>query len=204
MSLFAMAHIQNKEKKMKIKTIALGLLLSVGSLFAGTYNVDVAHSNVAFKVKHMMISNVKGQFDKFSGSFEYDEKTKTLKSLNGIVEINSINTQNAKRDGHLKSADFFDVAKYPTMNLKVIKVDGDTAYTQLTMHGVTKEVKMELELSGQVIKDPWGNTRTGLSLSSKISRKDFGLNWNQLIEAGGVVVGEDVKISIELEGILAK
>ncbi len=189
---------------MKIRTILLASLLSVGSLFAGTYNVDVDHSDVAFKVKHMMISNVKGQFDKYSGSFEYDEKTKTLKSLNGIVEINSINTQNAKRDEHLKSADFFDAAKYPTMNLKVTKVDGDTAYTQLTMHGVTKEVKMELELSGQVIKDPWGNTRTGLSLSGKINRKDFGLNWNQLMEAGGVMVGDDVKISIELEGILAK
>ena len=189
---------------MKIKTILLALLLSVGSLFAGTYNVDVAHSNVAFKVKHMIISNTKGQFDKFSGSFEYDEKAKTLKSLNGIVEINSINTQNAKRDEHLKSADFFDVAKYPTMSLKVTKVDGDTAYAQLTMHGVTKEIKMELELSKQVIKDPRGNTRTGLSLSSKISRKDFGLSWNKLIEAGGAAVGDDIKIFIELEGILTK
>lgn len=189
---------------MKMKTIVLASMLSVGTLFGGIYNVDVDHSDVAFKVKHMMISNVKGQFNKYSGSFEYDEKTKTLKALNGTVDINSINTDNPKRDAHLKSADFFDVAKYPSMTLKVTKVDGDTAYTQLTIHGITKDVKMELELSGNVIKDPWGYTRTGLSLSGKINRKDFGLNWNQLIEAGGVMVGDDVKISIELEGILAK
>lgn len=189
---------------MKIKTIVLASMLSVGTLFAGTYNVDVDHSDVAFKVKHMMISNVKGQFDKYSGTFEYDEKTNTLQSLKGTVDVNSINTQNAKRDTHLKSADFFDVKKYPLMTLTLTKVEGDTAYTQLTLHGITKEVKMELELSGRVIKDPWGNSRTGLSLSGKINRKDFGLNWNQMIEAGGVMVGDIVKISIELEGILAK
>jgi polyisoprenoid-binding protein YceI len=90
------------------------------------------------------------------------------------------------------------------MTLTVTKVEGDTAYTELTIHGVTKTVKMDLELSGRVITDPWGNTKTGLSLSGKINRKDFGLNWNQVIEAGGVAVGDDVKISIELEGALAK
>lgn len=189
---------------MKVKSILLASMLSFGTLFAGTYNVDIDHSNVAFKVKHMMISHVKGQFDKFSGSFVYDEKTKTLKALHGEVAIDSISTQNAKRDAHLKSADFFDAAKYPTMSLTLEKVKGDTAYTKLTIHGITKEVKMELDLSGAVVKDPWGNTRTGLSLSGKINRKDFGLNWNQLIEAGGVMVGDEVKMSIELEGILAK
>ncbi|NCO00420.1 MAG: YceI family protein [Epsilonproteobacteria bacterium] len=189
---------------MKIRTIVFASMLSVGTLFAGTYNVDVSHSSVGFKVKHMMVSNVKGQFDTFSGSFEYDEKSQTLKALNGTVDANSINTQNAKRDGHLKSADFFDVAKYPSITLKLIKVKGDTATTELTLHGVTKNVEMEVELSGQTIQDPWGNTRTGLSLSGKINRKDFGLNWNKLIEAGGAMVGDEVKISIELEGILAK
>jgi len=196
--------MQNKDLNIKFKTIVLASMLSIGTLFAGTYNVDVDHSDIGFKVKHMMISNVKGQFDKYSGVFEYDEKTKTLKSLNGTVDINSINTKNAKRDEHLKSADFFDAAKYPSMNLKVTKVDGDVAYTKLSIHGVTKEVKMELELSGRVIKDPWGNTRTGLSLYGKINRKDFSLNWNQAIEAGGIVVGDTIKIDIELEGILVK
>ncbi|MDM5270848.1 YceI family protein [Sulfurovum sp. zt1-1] len=189
---------------MKLSTVIFASMLSVGTLFAGTYNVDLDHSNVAFKVKHMMISNVTGQFNKFSGTFNYDDETKTLTSLNGEVDVNSIDTDNAKRDAHLKSVDFFDVAKYPSMQLTLDKVEGDTALVKLTMHGVTKEVKMELETSGTVIKDPWGNSRTGLSLSGKINRKDFGLNWNQVIEAGGVAVGETVKINIEIEGILAK
>ncbi|MCX6075867.1 MAG: YceI family protein [Campylobacterales bacterium] len=189
---------------MKIRTILLASLLSAGTLFAGNYNVDVSHSNVAFKVQHLMISNVKGQFDKFSGTFEYDEKTKSLVALHGDVDVNSINTQIDKRDAHLRSADFFDVAKYPSMNLVLEKVKGNTAYLKLTMHGVTKDVQMELETNGVVVKDPWGSTRTGLSLSGKINRKDFGLNWNQALEAGGVVVADEVKITLELEGILAK
>lgn len=189
---------------MRLKVILLATTLSFGTLFAGMYKVDVDHSNVAFKVKHMMISNVKGEFKKFSGTFEYDEKTNSLKALQGIVDIDSISTDNAKRDAHLKSADFFDAAKYPTMSYVLERVKGDTAYGKLTIHGITKEVKMELETSGTVVKDPWGNTRTGLSLSGKINRKDFGLNWNQVIEAGGVMVGDEVKMSIELEGILQK
>ncbi len=189
---------------MKLKVILLAATLGFGSLFAGTYKVDVDHSNVAFKVRHMMISNVKGEFKKFNGTFVYDEKTKTLQSLKGEVAIDSISTDNAKRDAHLKSADFFDAKKYPTMSFVLTKVDGDTAYGKLTIHGITKDVKMELETSGVVVKDPWGNTRTGLSLSGKINRKDFGLNWNQVIEAGGVMVGDDVKMNIELEGILQK
>ncbi len=189
---------------MKFTTVVLASMLSVGTLFAGTYNVDKDHSDVAFKVKHMMISNVKGNFESFSGSFVYDEKTKTLQALNGVVNVSSINTDNEKRDAHLKSADFFDAVKYPVMKLTLVKVEGDTAYTKLTIHGITKDVKMELETSGAVVKDPWGGTRTGLSLSGTINRVDFGLKWNQLMEAGGVMVGEEVKMNIELEGILAK
>ena len=188
---------------MQFRTVLLASMLSVGTLFAGTYNVDKDHSDVAFKVKHMMISNVKGNFESFSGSFAYDEKTKTLQALSGVVDVDSINTDNAKRDAHLKSADFFDAAKYPQMQLTLLKVDGDTAYTKLTIHGITKEVKMELE-TRDAVKDPWGGTRTGLSLSGKINRVDFGLKWNKVMETGGVLVGEDVKIEIELEGILAQ
>ena len=189
---------------MKIKVIALASLLCAGSLFAGNYKVDVDHTSVAFKVKHMMISNVKGEFGKFSGTFVFDEKTKTLKALHGDVEVASISTDNAKRDGHLKSADFFDVAKYTTMSYTLDKVVGDKAYGKLTIHGITKEVPMDLEMSGNTVKDPWGNTRTGLSLSGTINRKDFGLMWNQAIEAGGVMVADEVKINVEIEGILQK
>lgn len=199
-----MAHTQNKEWNMRLTKIFIASLLSAGTLFAGMYNVDQDHSDVAFKVKHMMISNVKGGFDKFHGTFEYDEASKVLKSLDGVVDTGSINTANVKRDVHLKSADFFDVEKYPAMHLTVTKVKDDTAYGNLTLHGVTNEVKMKLETSGVVIKDPWGNMRTGLSLSFKINRKEFGLGWNQVMEAGGIMVGEEVAVDIEIEGILAK
>ena len=189
---------------MNLKVIALASLLSTATLFAGNYTVDKDHTNVAFKVKHMMISNVKGEFGKFSGTFTYDEKTKTLKALHGDVDTTSISTDNSMRDAHLKSPDFFDVAKYPTMSYTLDKVVGDKTYGKLTIHGITKEVVMDLDLSGNVVKDPWGNTRTGLSLSGTINRKDFGLLWNKAVETGGVMVGEDVKITVEIEGILQK
>ena len=187
----------------KLVKLGLASILASGALYAGTYNVDPSHSNVGFKVKHLMISNVYGNFDKFDGSFEYDEKTKTLKSLNGNISVSSVNTQNAKRDGHLKSADFFDASKYPTLTFKLDKIDDDKAYGVLTIKGVSKNIELDFENNGTV-KDPWGNQRVGLELSGKINRKDYGLNWNKTLEAGGVVVGEKVKLNIELEGILAK
>lgn len=189
-----------------LRTVAkLGLasVVTAGSLFAGSYNIDSSHSNVSFKVKHLMISNVSGKFDKFSGILKYDEKTNTLKTLEGNVEVSSINTENKKRDGHLKSADFFDAKKYPKLTFKLKKVDGDNAHGVLTIKGVSKNVVFDFENNG-TIKDPWGNTRVGLELTGKINRKDYGLNWNKTLEAGGVVVGNKVKISISIEGILAK
>jgi polyisoprenoid-binding protein YceI len=183
-------------------TVALALLGSA-SLFAGQYNIDTSHSTVGFKVKHMMISDVSGKFDNFNGSFEYDEKTKTLKSLNGNIQTASINTANEKRDGHLKSPELFDAQKYPQITFALEKVKGDNAYGKLTMHGVTKNVVLDLENNG-MIKDPWGNQRVGLGLSGKINRKDYGITWNTVLEAGGVAIGEIVKLDIQLEGILAK
>lgn len=188
---------------MKLFKLGLASIVAAGALFAGTYNIDKSHSHVGFKVKHMMISNVKGSFDTFSGSFEYDEKSKTLKSLKGDIDASSINTANEKRDGHLKSPDLFDVAKYPAITFTLDKIKGDYAYGKLTMHGVTKDVKLDFENNGMV-KDPWGNTRVGLALSGKINRKDYGISWNKVLEAGGVAVGESVKLDIELEGVLAK
>ena len=188
---------------MKLVKLGLASVLTATALFAGTYNVDASHSNIGFKVKHLMISNVTGKFDKFNGSFEYDEKTNTLKTLTGNVEVSSINTENEKRDAHLKSADFFDASKNPKLTFKLDKIDGDTAYGKLTLRGVTKDVELDYEYNGAAI-DPWGNKRVGLELTGKINRKDYGLNWNKGLEAGGVLVGEDVKLIIELEGILAK
>ena len=187
---------------MRLK-LGLASLFVAATLFGGTFNVDKSHSSVGFKVKHMMISNVIGKFDDFKGSFEYDEKTNTLKSLTGTVEVNSINTENEKRDNHLKAGDFFSAEKYPQITFKLEKIEDDTAYGKLTLRGVTKDVEFELENNGS-IKDPWGNTRVGLSLSGKINRFDYGLKYNKVLEAGGVAVGEIVKLNIEIEGILAK
>ncbi len=188
---------------MNFRKLTLASLITASALFAGTYNVDVSHSNIGFKVKHLMISNVSGKFDKFNGTFEYDEKTKTVTSLTGNIEAASINTENEKRDTHLKSVDFFEVTKYPNLTFKLDKISDDSAFGKLTIHGITKDIKLDFENNGS-IKDPWGNTRVGLSLSGKINRKDFGLTWNKALEVGGVVVGDEIKLDIELEGILAK
>ena len=188
---------------MKLVKLGLASIIAAGALYAGTYNVDRSHSNVGFKVKHLMISNVTGNFDNFSGTIEYDEKTKTITGLTGKIVVDSINTDNAKRDGHLKSADFFDAANHPDLTFKLDTIKGDQAYGVLTIKGVSKKVSLDFELNGTVT-DPWGNKRVGLELEGKINRKDYGLNWNKALEAGGVVVGEKVKLHIELEGILAK
>jgi polyisoprenoid-binding protein YceI len=188
---------------MTISKLGLGAVATAGALYAGTFNLDKDHSSVGFKVKHMMISNVKGKFNKFDGSFNYDEKSKKLLSLHGVIDANSISTENEKRDNHLRSADFFDVSKYPDITFDLTKVQGESAYGNLTMHGITKEIKLDYEDNG-VIKDPWGNTRVGLALSGKINRKDFGLVYNTALEAGGVLIGDEVKLDVELEGILAK
>lgn len=188
---------------MNFLKLGLASIVASSALFAGTYNVDASHSNVGFKIKHLMISNVSGKFNNFNGSFEYDEKAKSLKSLVGDVEVSSINTEDAKRDAHLKSADFFDAEKNPKLTFKLDKIAGNEAYGKLTMKGITKDVKLDFENNGSAI-DPWGNKRVALELSGKINRKDFGLNWNKTLEAGGVLVDEIVKLNIELEGILAK
>ncbi|MDD2382740.1 MAG: YceI family protein [Sulfurospirillaceae bacterium] len=188
---------------MKFSTISLAALLATGALHAGVYNIDSTHSNVGFKVKHVMISNVVGKFDTFNGVIEYDEATKTLKNLTGTIETNSVNTANSQRDTHLKSADLFDVAKYATITFALQKADKEYAYGKLTIHGVTKDVKLAFTDNG-IATDPYGNQRVGLELKGTINRKDFGITWNKILETGGLTVGEDVKLDVELEGILKK
>lgn len=187
----------------KIGKFTIGSVLLASTLFAGTYKVDTAHSNVGFKVKHLMISNVQGKFDKFKGNFEYDEKTKTLKSFKGIIQVDSINTGIEKRDTHLKSEEIFNAKKFPKINFELSKIDDDKAYGKLTLHGITKDVILDYE-NGGTVKDPWGNQRAGIALSGKINRKEYGIIWNQILEAGGVAVGEKIKLDIEIEGILQK
>lgn len=189
---------------MKIFKLGFISVLTASALFGGTYNVDKSHSNVGFKVKHMMVSNVIGNFNNFSGTFEYDENTNTLKSIEGTVEVVSINTENEKRDNHLRSSDFFAANEYPTITFSLDKIENEKAYGKLTMRGVTKDVVLDIETAGTTIKDPWGNTRTGFSLTGKINRMDYGIKYNSILEAGGVAVGEEVKLNVEIEGILKK
>lgn len=188
---------------MKFFKLGLASIAVSTALFAGNYNVDSSHTNAAFTVKHMMITNVTGKFNDVAGSFEFDEKTKTLKSLNGEIVVASINTANEKRDEHLKADDMFDVAKFPKIIFKTTKVENNAIYGDFTMKGVTKNIKLELE-NGGIITDPWGKQRAGFELEGKINRKDFGITWNKVLETGGVAVGEEIKLQIAMEGILAK
>lgn len=177
------------------------VMLGTSVLFGATFKVDAAHTNVIFKVKHMMISNVTGKFEKFDGSFAVEDNKVT--ALQGVIEAASLNTNKKERDEHLRSADFFDVAKYPKITFVLDSVAGDKAYGKLTIKDVTKNVVLDYEFGG-VLKDPWGQTRSGMTLEGKINRKDFGLKWNKVLETGGVLVGDTVKMEVSIEGILEK
>ncbi len=166
--------------------------------------LDPTHSEVEFKVKHLMISTVTGTFSSFAADVTTEDEDFTTAKVTFTVDVASINTKNEQRDGHLKAADFFDVASHPQMKFvlnKIENVDNDGSFNilgDLTLHGVTKSIKLEVEFGG-VIKDPWGNTRAGLTISGKINRKEFGLTWHMTTDAGGVVLGDDVKIHVALE-----
>jgi len=174
-----------------------------------TWKLDPAHSSAEFKVKHMMISNVKGSFHGgLSGTLTEHATDATLSSVDASIDISSISTGDAQRDGHLKSADFFDAEKYPTMTFKStqVKPNGDGGYNvtgDLTLHGQTRQQTFVVEGPTPPAKDPWGNTRIGLSATGKINRKDYGLNWNAALEAGGILVGDDVNITLEVQFIKA-
>ena len=186
---------------MKNRFIALvvtGLVLGSVSLFAVPYSVDVSHSSVGFKVKHMMISTVSGSFSGFNGV--YDLEKGVLRSLTATIKADTINTGIAKRDEHLRSADFFDIKKFPEITFKMSAQQGNKVIGDLTIHGITKKVELMVEMGGE-ITDPWGDKRSGFVLTGSVNRKDYGLVWNKAMETGGVVVGEEVKIIVEVEGI---
>jgi polyisoprenoid-binding protein YceI len=173
-----------------------------------TWNLDPAHSRAEFKVKHMMISNVKGGFSGLSGTLVENTDNPSLSSVDASINISTVSTADEQRDTHLKSADFFHAEQFPTMTFKSTKVEkkGDEEYAvtgDLTLHGVTKSVTFAVEGPSQPGKDPWGNTRIGLSATTKINRKDFGLTWNAALETGGILVGEDVQISLDVQFIRA-
>jgi polyisoprenoid-binding protein YceI len=173
-----------------------------------TWKIDPAHSSADFKVKHMMISHVKGSFSGLSGTLTENTADPSQSSVEAPVDISTLSTGDAQRDAHLKSADFFHHEQHPVMTFKstevVKKSEGEYAVTgDLTLHGVSKPVTFAVEGPSAPGKDPWGNTRIGLSATTKINRKDFGLSWNAALETGGILVGEDVSIALEMEFIKA-
>ncbi|HEY6121173.1 MAG TPA: YceI family protein [Pyrinomonadaceae bacterium] len=173
-----------------------------------TWNIDPVHSNAQFKVKHMMISNVRGEFTKITGKLELDPSNITNSHVEASIDATTINTREPDRDTHLKSADFLDVEKFPNLSFKSTQIskkgEGDLSVEgDLTMHGVTRKVVFEIDGPSAATKDPWGNTRIGLSASTRVNRKDFGLNWNSVLEAGGILVGEEVAIVLDVEFIKA-
>lgn len=172
-----------------------------------TWNIDPVHSAAEFKVKHMMISNVKGQFTGVSGTLRLDGADVTNSKIEATIDAASINTRDPQRDAHLKSADFFDAEKFPTLSFKAARItrqhDGLEVEGDLTMHGVTHKVKFAVEGPTAPGKDPWGNTRIGVSATARINRKDYGLTWNSALETGGVLVGDEVTITLDVQFIKA-
>jgi polyisoprenoid-binding protein YceI len=173
-----------------------------------TYKIDPAHSTAQFVVRHMMITNVRGGFSGVQGTVVYDPQNPTASSIEVVIDANTINTLEAARDTHLKSADFLDVEKYPTIDFKSrsITLDGDGELSlkgDLTVHGATREVVLKAEVPSAETKDPWGNARIGASATTRIKRSDFGLNWNAALETGGFLVGDNLKIELEVSLIKA-
>jgi polyisoprenoid-binding protein YceI len=170
-----------------------------------SWTIDSTHSSIEFAVKHMMFTTVRGRFNNFAGTLNIDEANPTRSYAEGKVEISSIDTHDANRDAHLRAADFFEVDKYPYMTLrttgvKVVSREHYQVTAALTIKDVTREVVFEVNAL-PLGKDPWGNQRWGLSAETSINRKDFGLNWNVALETGGWLVGEQVKIEVELQAI---
>ena len=187
--------------------LALGALshaLPAAPAAAQTWTIDTAHSQAGFSVKHMMVSTVRGEFGKTSGTVEYDGTNLSSVKVNATIDATTISTREPKRDEHLKSADFFDVAKYPTITFVSKRAEGASPgkfrlVGDLTMHGVTKEVALDVEGPTAPVKGPRGETRVGASATTTLNRKDFGVVWNRNLDGGGVVVGDEVRVTIDLE-----
>jgi polyisoprenoid-binding protein YceI len=197
-------HASNAKEKGKINMSTL----TIPQTSTTTWNIDPAHSVVEFKVKHMMISNVKGQFAKVTGALTLDESVLTNSKVEAVIEAASIETRDAQRDAHLKSPDFLDAEKFPTLSFKSTRIslvrDGELAAEgNLTIRGVTRKVVFTVEGPTPPAKDPWGNTRVAVSATTKINRKDFGLTWNTALETGGILVGDEVTITLDVQFVKA-
>lgn len=182
---------------------ALAALASSAPALASDWEIDAAHSSAQFSVRHMMVSTVRGQFQKISGTVSLDDRDLTRSKVEVTIDAASIDTRDAKRDGHLKSPDFFDVAKYPTITFRSTKVekagDGYKLTGDLTLHGITRPIVLSVAGVTAPQKNPWGKLVRGASATGKLNRKDFGLTWNKALESGGVLVGEEVELQIDVE-----
>jgi polyisoprenoid-binding protein YceI len=191
--------------------VAAACVLFAGSagtaIAADTFTIDKSHSSILFAVKHMVIAKVKGEFTEYSGTISYDQADISKSNVEVTIKTASIDTKDEKRDDHLRNPDFFDAEKFPeiTFKSKTIKKseEGFVATGDLTMRGVTKEIEIPFEITG-VITDPWGNTRMGVSAELELNRQDYGISWSKSLDTGGLVVGDDVDIEIEIEAIKAK
>ncbi len=187
------------------KIFIVSLLVTIPqAAFAATWKIDPVHTAVEFKIRHLMVSWVKGVFADVDGSAQIDDADLSKASVSVKIATASVDTNNQKRDDHLRSADFFDVAKFPAMafvSKKVVVANGQPVKIvgDLTIRDVTREVELEVEDFSATVTDPWGNTRRGASATTTINRSDYGLTWNKALEAGGVVVGDEVRISLEVE-----
>lgn len=171
---------------------------------ATKWTIDPAHTSVTFGVRHMMVSTVRGEFQKVSGSVTYDPKRPEATVIQATIDVASINTREPKRDDHLRSADFFDVEKFPTIEFRsrgaTRRKDGGLEVAgELTIHGVTHVVALEIDEPTSEYADPWGFVRMGASAKTKIKRSDFGMTWNSVLEAGGVLVGDEISLQLDVE-----
>lgn len=189
---------------LKILLLLPVLLLFAQAGLAASYKIDPAHSEIGFTVDHLMIFKVSGYFTDFAGTVEADPETQTLGKVTATIQARSVDTRIEKRDNHLRSADFFDVANYPEMTFVSKKIEGNGAniivHGDLTIRGTTRTVTLNGGYLGQN-KDAWGNLRAGFAAKTQINRKDFGLTWNKLLETGGVTIGDQIEISLQIQGI---
>ncbi|MFN0062688.1 MAG: YceI family protein [Myxococcaceae bacterium] len=188
-----------------MRALAVAALLAAVPGSAATYDLDSSHTYAHFSVKHMMVANVRGEFSKVTGSIQWDEKDVTKSSVMATIDAATIQTREDKRDAHLKSPDFLDVAKNPSLTFKSKRVEKGQAPNSLkvvgdlTIRGVTKEVPLDVTFTDKEFKDPYGNMKRGATATTKINRRDFGLMWNMPLDSGGLLVGEEVAITIEAE-----
>jgi polyisoprenoid-binding protein YceI len=191
-------------KRLITPMIALLVFLIPVFTYGATWQMDPDHSSFQFKIRHLTVSNVKGDFNKVQGTVTMDDQSIDNLKVEVTIDAASVNTDHSKRDEHLRGPDFFDVTKYPTITFvskKVVKGERDRLKVvgDLTIHGVTREITVDVEGPTSGVKDPWGNFRRGATATTKISRKDFGLAWNKVLDNGGLVVGDEVSIYVEVE-----